>query len=90
MPNDLTGNPLIIDTPGATVLYGQIKVKSIRWVGATTAGHVVEIQEPDGDVLWRSLASGANHVEADLIERWWHDGFKVPTLGSGVLYIEYS
>lgn len=90
MANDLTYNPLVIDTAAATTLISYpIFVKSIRWVGATTAGHTVSVQDPDGNVLWSSVAGGSNNIEADLIERIWQDGFAVPTLQSGTLYIGY-
>jgi len=69
-----------------------IRIKSIRWVGATTAGHAAEVQDGGGEIIWSSLASGANYVESDLIENihthW--VGLKVPTLASGKLYIEYA
>ena len=63
-------------------------VKSIRWTGGTTAGHIAEIQDPVTDeILWTSLAAGANNIEAELLETTWPRGFWVPDLDSGVLYI---
>jgi hypothetical protein len=93
MANDLTKNPWRVDTPGASVLAAdRIYVKGVRWVGATTAGHEAIIQDKNNRNVWRSLAAGANNVESDLIESipgYW-DGMKVPTLGSGELYITYD
>jgi hypothetical protein len=92
MANDLTKNPLIIDTAAPTVLLPAtqpMRVKSVRWVGATTAGHLAEIQDANNNVLWSSVAAGANNVEGELEEVWWREGMKVPTLQSGVLYITY-
>lgn len=91
MANDLTSNPWIIDTAGAGVISSErLRVKGVRWAEATTAAHVAEIQDKNGKVKWRSVASGVNYVESDLIESlggdW--DGIKVPTLGSGKLYIQ--
>jgi hypothetical protein len=90
MANDLNNDPLIIDTPGAGVLITQpIRVKGIRWVGATTAGHQAVIQDQDGKLKWKSIAAGANNIESDFAEReklW--NGLKVPTLQSGELHIE--
>jgi hypothetical protein len=92
MANDLTSNPWVIDTPGAGVISDlKLYVKGVRWIEATTAGHIAEIQDKNGKTKWRSVASAANYVEADMIEnivKW--DGIKVPTLGSGKLYIEYA
>lgn len=69
-----------------------VRVNGIRWVGATTAGHEAIIKDAAGKVKWRSLASGANNVEADDIypnlrgQNW--AGLTVDTLDSGSLYIE--
>lgn len=91
MANDLTDNPYIIDTASAAVLVaGRLRIKSIRWVGASVAGHVAEIQDSNNRVIWRSQATGANNVEGQIIERVWENGFRVPTLQSGTLYIDHS
>ena len=88
MSNDLTGDPYIIDTAAATVLStNNLYIKSIRWVGGTTAGHTAIIQDQTGNVIWSSVASGANYVESEIIEQW-INGLIVPTLASGVLYIQ--
>src|SRR6267142_2538687 len=93
LANDFTSNPWIVDTPAATILStDQIRVRGVRWVGATTAGHAAEIQDQAGKVKWSSVASGANYVEADLLNSppigFNANGLKVPTLASGKLYIE--
>jgi len=85
-----------LDTPHATNLLRFVdganpgtvlNIKGIRWVGATTAGHACVITREDGLVYWESLASGANYVESDTIERQWQQNFKLTTLGSGRVYI---
>ncbi len=90
MANDVTDSPFIIDTagPGDIVSYS-FRVRGIRWVGATTAGHTVSITDSNDVVKWESEAAGANHTEADTIadEKLWK-GLRVPTLASGKLYIE--
>lgn len=93
MANDFTSNPWIVDTAAATLLTAdRIYVKGIRWIEGTTAGHIVEIQDKNNKVKWRSVIAGINPVESDLIEAlpasW--DGMKVPTLQSGKLYITYG
>lgn len=89
MANVLTVNPMKIDTAGATALLSsKLYPQSIRWVGATTAGHQAIVQDKDGNVMWKSVASGSNYVEGeqlDLAKPW--DGLLVPTLGSGELFI---
>ena len=88
--SDLTKNPWIVDTAsGTAITTDDIRMKSIRWVGATTAGHTATIKDRAGRVKWTSVAAGANHVEAELIENdmFW-DGIIVDDLDSGILYLE--
>ena len=69
-----------------------VRVKGIRWVGATTAGHTATITDAAGKIKWTSVASGANYVEGD--EQYAQErgqnyaGLTVSTLASGTLYIE--
>jgi hypothetical protein len=88
MSNSVDRSPLIIDTAGSTVYNsGGVAVKLVRWVGGTTAGHTVIIQDPSGRVLWTAIATGDNFTDQSLLETVWPEGFKVPTLASGKLYI---
>ena len=79
----------VIDTADSTgILDVKAKVKKVRWVGATTAGHQAIIKDSgNNETIWESVASGANFIDSDLIESWWPRGFTVPTLDSGTLYI---
>ena len=94
----MTRKILIIDTPGAgdILASGQIlQVLKIRWVGASAAGHAVSITDANDNIMWASVAGGANYVEIDTFTtdresddhcfRW--NGLRVPTLASGKLYI---
>ena len=91
MANVLTNRTWVIDTVDATDIdLRHIFVKSIRWVGGTgsSAGDALIIREPVTNVvLWESTASGANYTEKDLEETTWPNGFEVPTIGAGILYI---
>ncbi len=91
MANVLNDRIWVVDTVDADVIADNaIKVKSVRWVGgiASVATDAVIIRDPTTNtVLWESLASGANYVEEALLETWWPNGFEVPTLDTGVLYI---
>ena len=93
MANDFTKNPYFLDAiQSKTMAYASlpIRVKTIRWASATTAGHTCKIIDADGSILWQSVASGANYVEVELVEKWWYDGFLVNVLGSGQLWISYE
>ena len=80
----------IIDTAASTMVTDEpVYVKRVRWDDeGGAAGDNAIIQDAASKVLWASTEAGANYVESDLIERWWYNGFKVPTLGGGILYIE--
>lgn len=90
MVNALNNRTWFIDTVDADVVDDRhVKVKSVRWVfpGATALDAVI-IREPVTDItLWETTASGANYVEEVLLETWWPNGFEVPTLAGGNLYI---
>lgn len=93
MANDLLGNPWKIDTAGAgAVVDDMVYVKSVRWVSETAVGgDNVSVTDPvTSRVLWEAVAAGANYTEEALIESWWRNGFAVPTIGSGTLYVTYG
>jgi sugar (pentulose or hexulose) kinase len=89
MANDSTFYPHIIDTAGAgLVVTGSVNIRKVRWVGATTAGHTAVITDANDRVIWASVAPAANYVESDTVNHNAEGGYKVPTLGSGKLYID--
>lgn len=92
MANDVTGIPLIIDTPGASTLTaGTFTATKIRWVGATTAGHAVSVQNKNSVVKFAATATGANYTESEHFDPpIIFEGLQVPTLDSGTLYIYQS
>ncbi len=93
MANVLNQNPIIIDTAAGTVLLTvPIRVKKIRWVGGTTLGHTVSVQDQNSHEFWASTCPGSSYVEETDFTTYLHqsavmNGLKVPTLGSGKLYI---
>lgn len=92
MANDVTGVPLIIDTAGSSTLTDYtFTATKIRWVGATTAGHTVSVQNKNGVVKFAGEATGANYSESEHFDPpLIFEGLKVPTLGSGKIYIYQS
>jgi hypothetical protein len=96
MANNLLGNPWIIDTTTTFSLCtaNYISMKTIRWIEATTAGHLCEIVDDDSNIIWRSVASGGTYVEAELMENVNHlgrvRGFRASILMSGKLLIYYQ
>lgn len=96
MANDLTTNPWVIDTASATALTAErMRIVSIRWVGATDAGHTAVLTNAAGKVVWAGNAGSADHSEESHPAGYRREGFNTvglvaPTLGSGKLYIEYA
>ena len=94
MANDLTVNPMRVDTAAATVLFANpMKIKSLRIMteGVSAAGDDFEVQDSDNNTIWKGTASGAEYTEEVLLERWVKNGIKVPTLAAAlVLFITYS
>lgn len=92
MSNNVTRNPLYIDTAAASaVILGRLEITKIRWVSTTaSAGHQCVIQDGNGDPVWESVAPADDHVDSD---GWTDDnplavtGLIVPTLSSGAVYI---
>lgn len=90
MANELRDHVWVIDTAGAANITNEtVLVNAIRWVGATTAGHQAIVENGrDGVVVWESVADADNFVEhAEGLNLRLVEGFSVPTLGSGKLYI---
>lgn len=93
MANNLGQNPYIIDTPGAGIITTNIiRMKKLRWIGGTTAGHQCIVTDQFGNVFWKSIAPAANYVE----ETDWTtynnqsvtlNGLKVTVMGSGELHL---
>lgn len=95
MANVLNQNPYVIDTASATVLLTvPIRIKKIRWVGGTTLNHTASIQDQNSNVFWESTCPGQSYVEETDFTTYDSqsavmNGLKVPTLGSGKVFIYY-
>lgn len=69
-----------------------VVIKSIHWIGATTAGHLLEISQSStiGDntkVIYSDVAAGANYVSRTLIEDYYPFGIEITDLDSGTVQI---
>lgn len=88
MANDATKTPLILDSTGAVFAAGIItRALSVRWVGATTAGHKLILKNAAGRIVFEEEANAANYVAEGRPENVWN-GLTVDTIGSGKVYIE--
>ena len=69
-----------------------IVIKSIHWIGASTAGHLLEISQSStlGDntkVIYRDEAAGSSYVSRSLIEKYYPFGIEITDLDSGVVQV---
>jgi hypothetical protein len=77
---------------GNVVFTAPITVKRIHILGATgtVAGDAYRLEDPDGNLLYRSQANGAYYESESITQRKWTGGVKVITLSSGEIDIEYD
>ena len=101
MANDFYELTFRLDTPHASNLMKEtvgrvvgvhfpnvLKVKGVKWVSPTaTAGDACLILNTEGKPYFDEVASGANYVASDLVERDWQRDFTLTTLASGRVYI---
>ena len=91
MANDLTKNPWVIDTAGATSTWtGPVYIKSMRWVPAA-AGDDLTVTDKNGNTIWtvtNALTGGvAGTLTIDLKEMPPFQGLIVSAIGGGTLYV---
>lgn len=97
MANSVAGAVWAIDTAAAaTVQAGVTFVTKVRWVGGTTAGHEAKVTDVADRVVFHAIATGANYSAESVYSAGTFPGalpvtdLKIPTLGSGTLYIEIA
>ena len=75
---------------GNTIFTDPVIVKRIHILGTagTVAGHAYRLEDPDGNLLYRSQANGAYYESESISQRKWTGGIKVVTLSSGEIDIE--
>ena len=64
-----------------------MKIRAVHWAKGVNAGDKVQIKDRDGNIRYEAVAAGTNFDQFDLLQQWW-EGFSVPVMDSGVLYIE--
>ena len=92
MANDVTTNPIIIDTADATakIISHSLMISSIRWVTDATANDAAIVADGNLKVKWESQATAGAYTEAEKDfepHLWLQDGLIVTELESGTLYI---
>lgn len=86
--NDLTADPLIIDTAGAgSIRPGICRIHAIKWVGATGAGSAIIQDVATTRAVWEHTATAAGTFPLEVVDLSAKGGCAVTTLGSGRLYL---
>ncbi len=77
---------------GNVVFTDPVIVKRIHILGTagTVAGDAYRLEDPDGNLLYRSQANGAYYESESITQRKWTGGIKVITLAGGAIDIEYD
>ena len=70
----------------ADAVTGRYYVKWMVWVGATTAGHTIVVNDAAGKLLFSGEASGANFSWLQPVAQW-ANGITVATMASGYLLV---
>jgi hypothetical protein len=87
--NDLTGNPLKLDSAAATVLLTQVFNPTMAvWVGAT-AGHDLVLQDKSASPKLTIKAITASDI-IPFPPAFLMQGLVAATLGSGTLWLYFS
>lgn len=80
------GTRVIQLTAAGDEISGQTFVRYLRWVDSTTNGHLLSVTDSAGNEVFSSASDGAGfldvHPVSDIM-----DGVKVPTMGSGRLFV---
>jgi len=94
MSNDVSADPLIIDTAGSTTLRGACVIQAIFWVSNSVAGKDIAADDDFSvtDAADRVIVSKRAEGATDWGNFVWPQGkrvssIKVPTMGGGICYI---
>jgi hypothetical protein len=80
-------SPLIMSAQGDADTR-QFIVTWVRWNGATTAGHTLTLKDSAGNIIFESVADGANFIDMQPIFKPCR-GLSLTTMQSGTLYVFY-
>lgn len=91
MSNDLSGQPLVVDTANNNIFTKEkpIFVKRIVWLDPATPGDDLVINDANDRPIVVAKAEIADQSQTFLVERVF-DGIRVPTIDSGTAYIYFN
>jgi len=85
--NDISANPMVLDTPGATVLWPySMKVEHYEFVNYAAQGNQAIIQGFDGKIKW-SVTGTSDLQEVRSAKVGWVNGLVLSTLSAGKVLV---
>jgi hypothetical protein len=98
MANNVTGNPIYLDTAGPALASTTIvRIAKLKWASVTTAGQFARLEHAldatGTNVFWQSTSASAYHNEGDdwsTHNKGWSNtmqGIRVASISSGYLLI---
>jgi len=98
MSNDVTNNPLILDTAADNVVTGPLRITKIIWDAGDTPADVAQIEDGSERVIWKrtlqDVGTAANvympPLESDFVPPLLVTGLSVGVLDSGVVYVYHE
>ncbi len=90
MANDVTANPMVLDTAGVTVLWPyKAKVLHFEFANYAAVGNACVIQGTDGKIKW-SVTGASDLSEVRSAKVGWINGIVLSTLTAGkcLVYID--
>ena len=94
MSNVTDQHPWVLDTAGV-ISTDDYYISKLAWVGGTTAGDNLIVHDKNGNVVFESVAAGANHIDelnfsGELLNSRLFHGFDLETISSGKLYVYFA
>ncbi len=93
MANNYTSGIWLIDTPSSSNIVAPtalVTIRSLKWISVSgTLGDLATIQDGAGSPVWQGICTGSDFDTGvfDLGGSRTIRGLRVPTLGSGAIYI---
>lgn len=90
MANRLGVNPMVIDTPGAAILFSSnIEIIQLEFIDYGLDTDQITVQDRFGNLVWR--ANGASDLRPIVSGRLGLiNGLAVPTLSAGKLFVWFA
>lgn len=89
MANDTSANPFVLDTVTDSLFAAgaYFDIYAVRWTSGSLAD-AVSLQDMDSAVKWSATGTIANNVDQTVFNPpLVMNGIKIPTLGSGKVYV---